>query len=146
MRRAVAERVRLILAVLGAGISVYLILVHYDSHVALACVESGIIDCVGVLTSPQSEWFHIPVAAFGLLWFVVAGTLAALALRSPDRAALQTWGLIWVEIGAATVVFLVYEELIVIGRICMWCTLVHIIVLTSLVLAISSGGRAAPQP
>jgi len=139
MDARVSSGIRLVLAVVGLLISGYLTLLHYDAHVPLACVNVGIIDCAGVLTSPQSQWFHIPVAAFGLLWFVVAIVLAALGRR--DGAA-HTWSLIWAVIGACTVVFLVYDELIVIGRICAWCTLVHLIVLTSLVLVVLTPAAA----
>jgi len=139
MDRQRSERIRLVLAVLGLCISAYLTAVHYDAHVKLACSAVGIIDCAGVLTSPQSVWFHLPVAVYGLAWFLVAGALNWAVLRG---ARLAGAGLIWTLIGAATVVFLVYDELVVIGRICLWCSGVHLLVLASLVLAVLASGDA----
>ncbi len=137
MTARTSRGLRLAFAVAGLLISGYLVLLHYDSSIPLYCAGGGIIDCAGVLTSPQSVWFHLPVAAYGVLWFVVAGALAAAGLRAPEgRPGLRTATMAWLVAGAATVVFLVYDELVVIGRICMWCSIVHVLVLTSLILAI----------
>lgn len=118
------------LAAAGFAVSAYLTIVHYDAHVPLACSTRGIVDCAQVVTSPQSVWFGLPVAAFGLLWFAVALALA-LARQTPG---LLRANAVWTLIGAAVVVYLVYLELLVIGRICLWCTAVHVLVLALLVL------------
>jgi uncharacterized membrane protein len=130
-----SQGVRLALAGVGVAISAYLVAVHYG-HVPLYCADQGIVDCASVLTSPQSSWFGLPVAAFGVLWFLVAGLLALRARSAAAGPAVRTANMAWLLVGAATVIYLVYLELVVVGRICLWCTAVHIIVLGSLFLAI----------
>ena len=134
-----SQGLRLGLAAAGLLISGYLVAVHYG-HVPLACADQGIVDCTGVLTSPQSSWFGVPVAVFGIAWFLVAGILALRARAAGAGPEVRTANMAWLLVGAATVVYLVYLELVVIGRICMWCSFVHIIVLASLFLAILAEG------
>lgn len=141
-----SDAIRLALAVAGLLISAYLTLVHYDTAVPIACTNTGIINCADVLTSAQSVWFGLPVAVFGMAWFLVAGGLAVAGLRAGDPARWRQASLAWTLVGAATVVFLVYEELVVINRICEWCTMVHLIVLASLVLVVIASDEADPDP
>jgi uncharacterized membrane protein len=130
-----SQALRAAIAAAGVLISAYLVAVHYG-HVPLVCADQGIVDCAGVLTSPQSSWFGLPVAVFGVAWFVVAGLLALRARAAGGAPALRAANLAWLLIGAATVIYLVYLELVVIGRICLWCTAVHVLVLGSLFLMI----------
>jgi uncharacterized membrane protein len=126
------------LAAVGLVIAAYLTVLHYDTSVPLYCSESGAVNCAQVLTSAQSVVLGLPVAAWGLLWFAVAlplllGDGAGWRGRAAD---------LWTLIGAVSVVYLVYTELIVIGKICLWCTAVHVIVLAIFVLQ----ALGAPRP
>ncbi len=134
---------RVALTGIGLGISVYLTLVHY-SHVPLLCHTSGIINCVDVVTSPQSVALGLPLAVWGMLWFVVAAVLAVwTAVGGPAAATrLRPPRLAWSVVGALAVVYFVYLELIVIGHICLWCSGVHLIVLTLLAFEALSGAPA----
>jgi len=128
-------RARLILSGLGLVISGYLTAVHYFTAVPLACPSTGIIDCAQVLTSPRSVVLGLPLGVWGMVWFLVMGLLsarAARAARAEGDAVLPRR--LWGGVGAASVVYFIYLELIVIGRVCVWCTGVHIIVLTLFVL------------
>ncbi|MBX5464869.1 MAG: Vitamin K epoxide reductase [Clostridia bacterium] len=111
---------RLALAGAGLAVSGYLTLLHWAPR-ALACPNAGLVDCASVLESGASVWWGVPVAAWGLLWFLVAGLLA---LRAGSGLRL-----LWAAAGALAVVGLVYTELFVVGAICLWCTLVHLLVL-----------------
>jgi uncharacterized membrane protein len=97
-------------------------------------------DCAQVLTSPESVVLGVPVAAYGLLWFAVALVLALGLLRRPTPGLFRL-NLVWTLIGTATVLYLVAVELLVVGRICIWCTAVHVIVLALLVVQVTG-----PQP
>lgn len=127
-------RVRLLLCALGLAISTYLTGVHYI-RVPLACPSTGIIDCAQVLHSPQSVVLGLPLGVWGMVWFVLMGLLVLRAAR------LQAAGgdgvlprRLWGMLGAAAVVYFVYLELMVIGKICIWCTAVHLLVLALLAL------------
>ncbi|MDI3299336.1 MAG: vitamin K epoxide reductase family protein [Bacillota bacterium] len=121
-RRLAGRPLALRLALVAAGLAVsgYLTALHWAPR-ALACPNAGLVDCASVLNSASSVWWGIPVAVWGLLWFLVAG---ALALRAPAGVRL-----LWSGAGALVVVALVYTELFVIGAVCLWCTVVHLLVL-----------------
>jgi uncharacterized membrane protein len=135
------DRLRLALTAIGAGISAYLTLLHYDSHVPLVCSGGPLVNCEQVLTSPSSIVLGVPVAAYGLVWFAVAVALAVRSLRvrgglEPPR--LRAAGLAWTALGTLSVLWLIYQELGVVGKICAWCTAVHLIVIAVLVLQVLS--------
>ena len=114
-------------SIAGIGIATYLTLVHYTSAVSLTCPATGSINCETVLASPESYLLGIPVAVLGLVYFVVVLVSALPALwRSPNplvapaRLALAVGGI-------GFVCYLVYAELYEIGKICLWCTGVHVL-------------------
>jgi uncharacterized membrane protein len=126
----------LAIAAAGALIAAYLTIAHYASA-PLACIGAGIIDCNAVTTSSFSlvPGTQIPVAAAGLVWFALLGAAAALALRS-DETWLATALLVWCLAGVLVVLYLVYGELVVVNRICEWCTAVHVLVVAAFVIAL----------
>ncbi len=130
--------IRPALAAIGVAIAAYLTLLHYDTAVPLYCSNTGSVDCQQVLTSAQSVVLGLPVALYGLVWFAVALWLLVGGSAWKDRAAN-----LWTLVGAVAVVYLVYTELIVIGKICLWCTSVHVIVLAIFVLQSLGAPRAA---
>lgn len=130
---------RVALTVAGLAVSIYLTAVHYDASVPLACGHAGIVDCAQVVTSPESVWFGLPVAAWGLLWFAVMLILVLLRPGPGNWRATTAWTIA----GGVVVVYLVYLELLVIGSICLWCTAVHVLVLTLLALQVLSAPPVA---
>jgi uncharacterized membrane protein len=130
----------IVLSVIGIADSAYLTSIHYE-NVPLVCSASGVVDCSQVLHSSYSSIAGIPVAVFGLVWFVV---MALLALRPIGWAALA-----WAGIGVASVIYLVYVELFRIDKICLWCTVAHVLVIAilGLVLVLASApGREPAAP
>jgi uncharacterized membrane protein len=140
-----------VLCVLGLGVAAYLTYAHYDPTVTLACPDHGVVNCEAVTTSAYSSIVGVPVALLGLVFF--AGMLP-LQLPPAWRSALP-----WVRvgrmagaaIGVGTVIWLVYAELFLVGKICLYCTSVH--VLTFLLFATTLFGTisttpepAAPEP
>lgn len=131
-RIRIVDAAQLLLAVVGLGLSAYTTVVHYVASVPLVCTTTGIVSCEQVLTSPQSMLFGVPLAVYGLIWFVVVIAISAARIWMPERAATSQFGrasLVWTLGGAAAVVYFVYLEFGVIGKICLWCTGVHIVTL-----------------
>jgi uncharacterized membrane protein len=116
-----------VICVLGLGISAYLTVVHYQGIAPICPAHAGIIDCEAVVTSQWSTIFGVPVPVLGLVFF--AGMLP---LQLPASWRSQLW---WVRVArmAGSVVsigmilWLVYVELFLVGRICLWCTSVHVL-------------------
>jgi uncharacterized membrane protein len=122
------------LSLVGLAVSVYLLIDHYTATAPLACPEGTVVNCERVTTSPQSMILGLPVALFGVVYFVAMATLSWPGAWPPRnrwtaglRAGLATGGV-------ASVIYLVYVELFIVDAICLWCTAVH-----ALVLAIFAG-------
>lgn len=133
------------LAIVGAGVSGYLTIVHYTSSKLLACASTGVINCERVTTSAQSEVLGIPVALLGLLWFVAVVALCSpWAWRSPARwVSIARQAAVWS--GMAFVLWLVYAELFVIDAICLWCTVVHVLAFALFVIVVMYGTETAQE-
>ena len=129
------------LSLIAVAIASYLTVTHYTDPAALACPDTGIVNCTLVTTSSWSVVLGVPLAVLGLVWAVVmAGLTSPWAWRAAahwvDGARLAVSGA-----GAAMVLYLVYVELFRIGAICLWCTAMHLtaVCLFGVILA----GRAA---
>lgn len=137
-RRAWGQVAILALSLIGVAISIYLTFVHYQDA-PLVCNTGGIIDCELILTSryalvPGTE---IPVSLAGLLWCGVSAALAFVLWRlRPEERRLRFAQLGWSIAGILTVFYLVYVEIVLVGKICAWCTVVHIATLAILLLAV----------
>jgi uncharacterized membrane protein len=131
-----AERTRMVpgwtgtaslaLSMLAVALTTYLTVTHYTDPAALACPDTGIVNCTLVTTSSWSEVFGVPVALVGLVWAVaMAAACSPWGWRSGARwvAALR---MVLATAGAVTVVYLVYVELFRVDAICLWCTGVHV--------------------
>jgi uncharacterized membrane protein len=119
------------LSLLAVGLTAYLTITHYTDPTALACPDTGIVNCTAVTTSSWSVILGVPVALIGLLW-----AAAMTALNSPWawRASVEWLDSVRVALsaaGALMVFYLVYVELFRVDAICLWCTGVH---LTTIVL------------
>ena len=134
-------------AVVGLGISTYLTSLHY-ANVAPICSSGGFVNCASVLKSTYSvvPGTSVPVTVPGLIWFIVSGALAVVAVRcarggldEPDW--LRPAHLIWCVLGMVSVLYFVFTEIVKLHELCEWCTGVHILVFLSLLVAIA---RAQP--
>lgn len=115
------------LALGGVGVSTYLTIAHYTSPAILACSASGTIDCARVTTSEQSTVLGIPVSVLGLVFFVAMSGLCLPVAWRTDRRMVHLVRLASTTIGIAFVLWLVYAELFIIGAICLWCTVAHVL-------------------
>ncbi len=131
-----------LLCVAGLGMSIYLTIVHYANYVA-ACVGGvSIISCQTVLHSAQSVIFGIPVPLLGLAFFVPMLALCSpWGWRSANRYVAPA-RLLGAITGIGMVCYLVYTELFVIGKICLDCTVVHIVTLLLFVVVVTGWDEA----
>jgi len=141
-RPSCSERVLDSLAVLaglaGLVISTYLTVVHF-SAVPLVCSAGGSIDCGRVLSSPYSviAGSGLPTSAAGIVWFGVSAALAATPLVGRGSPLMTKAQLGWAVIGLATVLYLLFVEIVLLGVICIWCTGSHALVVLTFVLALT---------
>ncbi len=138
----------LVLSLIGLGVSIYLTYTHYTEPRALACPDTGAINCTKVTTSAQSMVFGIfPVAVLGLVFYVFMT-----AVTSPWgwRAASPVirWArLIGAAAGILFVFYLIYVEALVVHAICLWCTGVHVVTFLLFVLImVSAAAWGVSQP
>jgi uncharacterized membrane protein len=126
MNKGTILTISIALALIGLVDASYLTVTHY-TDTQVACPDSGIINCENVLNSPYSIIFGVPFAVLGLIFFLIE--IFVIALRQRDLF------IVYNGIGVAVVVQLLYIEYLV-GNICLYCTLIHIIVVSLFVLAI----------
>ena len=130
-------KIILVLGFLGLLTSLYLVKSHYTGiEQGSVCDFGETISCSIVNTSIYSEILGIPVAIFGLLWFVALFLLAWQAYTKKDKKQ-QKRLLYWNIGGLLFVVYLIIAE-ILLKAICPLCTAVHVIVLVALGLSIYS--------
>jgi uncharacterized membrane protein len=118
--------VMLLLIMIGIVDAAYLTYSHYNGT-PVACPDAGIVNCGKVLSSPYSTIFGIPLGFIGMVFF-------AIELFMLDRTDYENI-MFFNIIGIATVVYLLYVEY-VLGAICLYCTLVHILVVSLFVLSV----------
>lgn len=100
------------LALVGVGITAYLLSVR-ASGAALSCTTGG---CETVQNSPYSELFGLPVAALGLVAYLV---LLGAALARGELARLS--GAVVALAAFAFSAYLVAVQVVVVGALCDWC-------------------------
>lgn len=134
MKKKTILTIFMILSVIGFLTSLYLVKNHYDNPVEGAfCDVSEGVSCSLVNTSIYSELFGAPVALFGALWFVVLFLLSWKAMKKDGILITAILG--WNIFGFLFVIYLIIAE-IILQSICPFCTLVHIIVVATLVWSV----------
>jgi uncharacterized membrane protein len=128
--------VGLALSTAGFLVSTYLTAAHY-THLPLACLNSGPVDCDAVTTSGFSVVLgsSFPISLLGVLWFAANSNLFVMASTRPLPAVLLGH-LAFAASGVLVALYLVYAEVAVIHRICEWCTLLHVLILAIFLIAL----------
>ena len=110
------QRILVVLIVAGMLVSGYLLWKSADPSSVTCSIGGG---CETVLSSSYSKFLGIPVAGFGLVWYLVALALVWLTLfrRIWAELPLQAWAVG----GLAFSLYLLYLEKYVIGAYCTWC-------------------------
>lgn len=112
----------LVLSAAGLVDSAYLLSDVFYPTISLICPSGGLIDCVRVTASPYSGIFGVPVALLATLWFA---SFLGLAIWKPSFQESLLLPL-WVS-GMFFVAYLVGIEVLVIHRICLYCTFAHVL-------------------
>jgi uncharacterized membrane protein len=136
------------LSLVAVAVASYLTVAHYTDPTALACPDTGIVNCALVTTSSWSVVLGLPLAVLGLVWAVVMTGLTVpwawrLGAAWVDGARVVVSGA-----GAVVVLYLVYVELFRIGAICLWCTAMHVtaVCLFGMILAGRAASSASIRP
>lgn len=127
-------KIIIILSIIGIITSLYLVNEHYtlpkgDSP----CDINESVSCSFLNTSKYSELFNVPVALFGALWFLIFLILSWKSLKR--EGSLPTIMLGWSIIGMLFVIYFITIE-ILLKTLCPLCTLVHIIIVITFILAL----------
>jgi len=133
--------ISLLLALAGLAVSIYLTIAHYSTSDLLVCAENSVVDCASVTSSEQSKLLGIPVADLGTAFYLFLTAIclpAAWRIQRLDYVRLAAVG-----VGVLMVVYLITAELFLIGKICLWCTVVHVITLALAALLVTTELRAS---
>ena len=114
------------LALATAGISAYLVTVHYSGG-PIACFAGG--GCETVQKSAYSEIAGVPLSVLGLAAYLA---LAATQLRRGEGGATLSLG--FSVATAAFAGYLIVVQAVVLDAICVWCMTTDAIAMTLLVL------------
>lgn len=133
--------------VVALGLSAFLTWGHYFDQAAItnscsglvheSSTGSGFISCGDVTTSAESVIFGIPVALYGLLYFVAMLALCVpRAWRSPSRWIARA-RLAMSVVGMGFVLYLVSVEFLEIHHLCLYCSGVHLLQFVVFLLVVS---------
>ncbi len=122
------------LSVIGLGISIYLLMVHWAIIGQAICLGVG--DCQYVNTSRYSDLFGIPVALLGGLTYVAFIALSLLIWRALVEEYTRLALFFIAVIGFVYSLYLTYIEVAVLYEICPWCVFSAIIVTIITVLSV----------
>jgi uncharacterized membrane protein len=139
--------VTLALCVLGLADSAYQTVSHYTASGLVGC-SAKTDACVVLQNSPQAYLFGIPVAVYGVVFYVfMVAICTPRAWRSP-RPLIPWARLAAAVIGMGFVLFLIYREVVERGLVCPYCTSVHVItfLVFALILFQASSPGALPRP
>ncbi len=137
-----------VMAVAGIAIGAYLTTVHY-AKIPLVCTTGGVVNCSAVTSSRFSvvPGTQLPITIPGILWFVVSGALAVVALVAawrgqPEPVRLRAIHALWGAAGLLFVLYLVYAEIVQLHKLCEWCTVIHLLTLATFLIALTRWQRA----
>jgi uncharacterized membrane protein len=118
----------LVLCVLGLIDSGYQTYTHFTATGLLGCSAKADA-CVVVQSSPYAYVLGIPVAVLGLVFYACMLVLCSPQAWRSRQPAIAWLRLVSAVVGVVFVLYLVYCEVIRLGRICPYCTSVHVITL-----------------
>lgn len=124
-----------LVALAGVFVSAYLTLFKLGHIGSLVCAVGS---CETVQSSRWSMLLGLPVAAWGVMFYVVvlAVALAGLGARLADSRRVSQLLVLITGTGVLFSVWLTYLELFVIDAICMWCVVSAVLTVVLFVLAV----------
>jgi protein-disulfide isomerase/uncharacterized membrane protein len=122
-------------ALLGLGASSYSTWVHYrilndPTYVESVCDVSATVSCTAAYSSRFGSVGGVPVAVFGLLFFVfVLGLIAWSAKSAVTRENLAGYVFVSSTLGLAAVLYLAYASYFILGVVCLMCLTTYVAVI-----------------
>lgn len=107
------------LAVIGLADSLYLTYAHYQQNSGIVC-NAGSGACDEVTTSKYSVVFGVPLAVFGILFYLSVLALTFLYKKNGGQKILRVlWG--WAALGFGVSIYLIYLQAFVLHAYCPLC-------------------------
>lgn len=124
----------LIFSLAGIGIMSFLIYQHYFE--ASICNINTFFSCDTVNKSVYSEIYHIPIAAFGLAYFIIVAALSQIRKKSIYYILILSIVALVPSLG------LTYIELFVLHAVCIFCESSKILIVAILITSYISWKRS----
>jgi uncharacterized membrane protein len=123
------------LALAGIFLALYLLLYKLGMIGALTCSVGS---CETVNTSKWARFLGIPVAGWGVAWYMATFAIAVASIqgRFADSPGISLALLVMTTTGLIFSAYLTWLELFVIHAICQWCVVSAILVLVMFVLTV----------
>jgi uncharacterized membrane protein len=123
------------LALAGIFLALYLLLYKLGMIGALTCSVGS---CETVNTSKWAKFLGLPVAGWGVAWYVATFALAIVSIqeRFAESKTISLAMLFLTSTGLLFSAYLTWLELFVIHAICQWCVVSAILVLVMFILSV----------
>lgn len=109
----------------GVVVSFYLFWESQTPDPSYACPTTGVFDCGAVARSGFSTLLGIPLSLIGLIYFIVQASLAFLGRKE----------VLYLSVIALPFVgYLVFTEVVLLHKVCIYCTTAQILGLTPILL------------
>ncbi len=124
-----------VLSLFAAGLSLYLVYLHFVPEASSICEFSETFSCDVVNKSEYSEFFGIPVAILGSLYYIAMFVFCMIFSAKPklfeklDLKDLFRAILLVTVIGIAFTLYLTYHEAFTLKAYCVFCVMQQIIIL-----------------
>lgn len=126
----VVRRILFALALLGLGVSGYLLFAYVTSGPVVCGLGHG---CDVVRASQYSSFLGLPTPLYGVVFYFVLGVLAAL-WSSANASVLRLPLRVVTSVGVGVSAYLTYLEAFVIDAWCVWCVASAVLALLAFVL------------
>jgi uncharacterized membrane protein/protein-disulfide isomerase len=143
-----ARRLVVLFVLIGMAASGYALHVHYNlltqpSYLA-PCDVNATISCSQDYLSSYGSVFHVPVALYGLLWFVFVGLMMLASYRAPAEVRESMAGYLFAvsTIGLAVILYLAYAAFFILKSVCIFCLITYVAVIGIFLVS----GIATPFP
>jgi uncharacterized membrane protein len=134
-KRDIFKLLTIILAFLGAAVSIYLLVLKYTQAVSMCVGSHG---CITVNTSAYSSVYGVPVALIGLIGYLI---MAVQTLLEEQVAFFKEQGSLLLMgeslVGVIFSAYLTWIEVYVIHAVCPFCVSSAIIILLMFILAVT---------